>query len=404
MSSDSWSETSLGEVVDLLAGFPFKSADYVADASGIRLLRGDNVAQGVLRWDSAKRWPGDAIDADGDYLLREDDVIIAMDRPWIEAGLKYARVRTHDLPSLLVQRVARLRPRDGLGAPYLYFLIGSPPFTGYVLSVQTGTAVPHISAAQIRAYRFRLPPLEEQRRIAGVLGALDDKIECNRRLASRCDAVAATAFSAMLSEGARVATVVRVGDVAAINEVSHSARSHPTEIEYIDISGVAPRELVDLKRLGYVEAPSRARRVVRSGDTLVSTVRPERRAMLFVSQAAVGLTASTGFAVVSPRDVEATFLYRVITSDECIGHLTSAASGSAYPAVNPSVLADWRFPLPSDGGKRFHDLAGPLERMRWHVLAQNRQLMAFCDSLLPKLVSGEIRVPESYEPPAEAAA
>ena len=52
-----WSRVKLGDQVDLLTGFPFKSANYTEDDTGIRLLRGDNVAQGYLRWDGVKRWP-----------------------------------------------------------------------------------------------------------------------------------------------------------------------------------------------------------------------------------------------------------------------------------------------------------------------------------------------------------
>src|SRR2546427_2387079 len=101
-----WASVHLGDVVDLLTGFPFKSDRYVGDNNAPRLLRGDNVAQGTLRWDGAKRWPQNALADVADYWLREDDVILAMDRPWIDAGLKYASVRGSDLPSLLVQRVA----------------------------------------------------------------------------------------------------------------------------------------------------------------------------------------------------------------------------------------------------------------------------------------------------------
>src|SRR6266540_3493471 len=193
MSSD-WSEVRLGSHVDLLTGFPFKSSGFTAK-DGVRLLRGDNVAQGVLRWDGAKRWPEAELDGLERYLLKEGDVIVAMDRPWIEAGLKYAQVSHLDVPSLLVQRVARLRSGLRLEQTYLRYLIGSPEFVRYVLSVQTGTAVPHISAGQIGAFRFMLPSLDEQRRIASVLGALDRKIQHNRRLATTAGHLVGTMFS-----------------------------------------------------------------------------------------------------------------------------------------------------------------------------------------------------------------
>lgn len=184
MANDGWTHTSLGQVVDLITGFAFKSADFSDDPTNPKLLRGDNVVQGAFRWEGAKYWPRDRVDGLAGYALREGDVILAMDRPWIEAGLKRAMVRDSDLPALLVQRVSRLRAADGdvLDQGFLRYIIDDPAFTDYILSVQTGTSVPHISGAQIKGYKFDLPPLPEQRSIARVLGGLDDKIELNRRM------------------------------------------------------------------------------------------------------------------------------------------------------------------------------------------------------------------------------
>jgi type I restriction enzyme, S subunit len=153
------------------------------------------VAQGVLRWDGAKRWPAAAVNGLEKYRLREEDVVLAMDRPWIEAGLKFASVRDSDLPSLLVQRVARLRGSRHLDTRFLKFLVGSREFTQFVLAVQTGTAVPHISGEQIQSFRFYLPPLAEQRAIAHILGTLDDKIENNRQMNRTLEEIAAALFT-----------------------------------------------------------------------------------------------------------------------------------------------------------------------------------------------------------------
>jgi type I restriction enzyme, S subunit len=189
-----WASVRLGEVTEMLTGFPFKSDRYVDDETAPRLLRGDNIGQGLLRWDGAKRWPSDAVENISNYWLREDDVILAMDRPWIEAGLKYATVRSSDLPSLLVQRVARLRGTDRLDTRFLKFVIGSRTFTDHVLAIQTGTAVPHISGGQIKSFKFLLPPLAEQRAIAHILGALDDKIDLNRQMNETLEAMARAIF------------------------------------------------------------------------------------------------------------------------------------------------------------------------------------------------------------------
>lgn len=171
--------TALRELADIQVGFAFKSARFTKDSSATRLLRGDNIGQGRLRWDGVVSWPDS--DVDDRYALREGDLVIAMDRPWIDAGLKFASVTKDDLPSYLVQRVARLRAKEGVDQRFLKYVVASPEFTSYVLSVQTGTAVPHISGGQILQYPAPALDSKYQRAIAEVLGALDDKIAVNDR-------------------------------------------------------------------------------------------------------------------------------------------------------------------------------------------------------------------------------
>lgn len=189
-----WQEVQLGEVAALMTGYPFKSQHYTDDVDAPRLIGGDNIAQGNLRWESVRRWPRDMTEGLDDYWLEPGDVVLAMDRPWIDAGLKRAAVGLQDVPSLLIQRTARLRGTDELDTAFLRYVVGSQAFAQYILSVQTGTAVPHISPAQIRAFGFLLPPMAEQRAIAHVLGTLDEKIELNRRRNQTLDAKARALF------------------------------------------------------------------------------------------------------------------------------------------------------------------------------------------------------------------
>jgi len=166
---EGWKATTLGAEIDLLAGFAFKSAQYTNDGDGIRLLRGDNIIQGRLRWDDVKKWPANDTQDYARYQLAECDVVLAMDRPWVKAGLKHATIAADDLPCLLVQRTARLRGGANLDNHFLKLLIGSGAFTSHILGVQTGIGVPHISGQQITDFEFALPPLLEQQSIASDL-------------------------------------------------------------------------------------------------------------------------------------------------------------------------------------------------------------------------------------------
>ncbi|GEL95294.1 restriction endonuclease subunit S [Cellulomonas composti] len=193
--------TTLGDVVDILTGYPFKSADFTQNPEDVPLLRGDNVVQRRIRWDGVQRWPRSGAESFAQYRLALGDVVLAMDRPWIEAGLKVSDVREGAIGALLVQRVARLRAKDGLDQGYLKWLLYERRFTDHILGVQTGTAVPHISKTQIQNYRVSLPPLDEQRRIASALGAFEDLIHTNHRLVDGLWQRAAAAYQAAAASG-----------------------------------------------------------------------------------------------------------------------------------------------------------------------------------------------------------
>ncbi|WAX56204.1 hypothetical protein M6B22_16915 [Jatrophihabitans cynanchi] len=193
--------TTLSELAEVLVGYPFASKRYAATGRGHRLLRGDNIGQGVVRWENAVWWDHDA---DARYELQVGDLVLAMDRPWIGAGLKFASLREEDTPALLVQRVARLRAREGVDQRYLHYLIGSKEFTDYVLAVQTGTAVPHISGAQIQGFRAPKHSPLEQKAIGEVLGALDDKIATNERVVRLSDELSSAHFHAAAAGGDEV--------------------------------------------------------------------------------------------------------------------------------------------------------------------------------------------------------
>lgn len=182
MVPNGWFHTTFEKHIDLLGGFAFKSAQYSSDVHDVKLLRGDNIEPGSLRWRGVKRWPQHEAVTLEKYYLKEHDFIIAMDRTWVTAGLKVAEVKKTDLPCLLVQRVSRIRALPTLEQSLLTQYFSGHQFEQYVKSVQTETAVPHISSKQIKEFSFLLPPLPEQRKIATFLGTWDKAISTTERL------------------------------------------------------------------------------------------------------------------------------------------------------------------------------------------------------------------------------
>ncbi|QGY81277.1 restriction endonuclease subunit S [Sphingorhabdus lacus] len=172
-----WKATVIGQHAEILTGFAFKSAEYTSDEQDVKLLRGDNVAPHRLRWRDVKRFPLERAAEMDRYQLRAGDFVVAMDRTWLPSGVKIAEVTEADLPCLLVQRVARLRARGTLHQGLMKQFFSGHHFDQHVQAVQTETAVPHISPADLRDYPIMLPPLTEQRRIAEILSTWDHAIE-----------------------------------------------------------------------------------------------------------------------------------------------------------------------------------------------------------------------------------
>ncbi|MCQ0169085.1 restriction endonuclease subunit S [Pseudomonas sp. S12(2018)] len=177
-----WTHTTFDKHVDCLTGFAFKSSDYSSDEKDVRLLRGDNIEPGNLRWKDAKFWPDTELDSFERYRLQEGDFVIALDRTWISSGLKVAEVTPADLPCLLVQRVARVRANSTLEQSLLRQYFSGHRFEQYVKSVQTATAVPHISPNDIKEFPVALPPLSEQKKITKILSTWDKAITTTEQL------------------------------------------------------------------------------------------------------------------------------------------------------------------------------------------------------------------------------
>lgn len=133
----------LTDYCDFLAGFAFKSDQYIEPRDGVRLLRGINVGIDRFEWGDSAGYPLGAVSDLAKYRLEEGDVVLAMDRPWISTGLKCAVVDERVAGSYLVQRVARLRPKQqGMSAFIMNCLCGND-FKSHCRI--TETTIPHIS-------------------------------------------------------------------------------------------------------------------------------------------------------------------------------------------------------------------------------------------------------------------
>jgi type I restriction enzyme S subunit len=158
-----WSSTYVGDVVDMLNGYAFKSEWF--KPAGTRLLRNVNIAHGHVDWNTPAYVDAALAKEYGQFALDEGDLVLTLDRPIISSGLKFAVIGERDLPCLLLQRVARLSPDPRvLSRDFLVLWMLSDAFIG-ALDPGRSNGVPHISTKQVASMPFRLPPIAEQARI-----------------------------------------------------------------------------------------------------------------------------------------------------------------------------------------------------------------------------------------------
>ena len=155
MNTKGWEIEKAEKHIDLLSGFPFDSSHYTE--CGIKICGGLIIMPQRIDWDSCKYWS--SIEGFEEYTLRENDIVMALDRPWISEGFKVAMVDADELPALLIQRTARIRAVD-INQHYLMYCFILGGFDNHCNV--TGSLVPHISVKDIRSFPIMLPSIELQ--------------------------------------------------------------------------------------------------------------------------------------------------------------------------------------------------------------------------------------------------
>ena len=160
---DKFKWENLGDVCDILTGYPFDSSQF--QVSGVRLMRGMNIKRGNLFFSEEINRYWNSADGLEKYLLKENDIVIAMDGSLV--GKSFGIVQAEYLPLLLVQRVARIRSEQ-VNNRYIYHYIACR-FPSYVEKKKTGGAIPHVSQKDIASFRVPIPSADVQNRIVNVL-------------------------------------------------------------------------------------------------------------------------------------------------------------------------------------------------------------------------------------------
>jgi type I restriction enzyme, S subunit len=263
-------------------------------------------------------------------------------------------------------------------------------------TISHGTATRYLTLPILNEIPIALPPLPEQQAIAGVLSSLDDKIDLlhrqNKTLEGMAEALWRKMFVEEADPGWRTTTLA---EVAKVNEKSIDRYYPFVEIEYLDTSSITKGNINEFQNIALSEAPSRAKRIVRKNDIIISMVRPIQKHYGILKKVKSNTIVSTGFVVITCTNIDPHFVYILITQKDMTEYLDiiAEASTSAYPSLVPSDIEKIEFEMPSpEKMQPFSEYAANT----WKIIEENqtqiRTLSKLRDTLLPKLMSGEVRV------------
>lgn len=414
-----WKRSKLEDYVDLLTGYPFKSSNFSDNEEDVALVKGDNLHQKYIDWDKAKRWDINEFDKLAKFQLFEGDIVIAMDRPWIEAGLKVAWIKKNDPKSLLVQRVSRLRGINGLDTTFLRYIVVGPEFCAYLKNIVTGVNVPHISGKQILNYKFDLPPLKTQKKIAAILSNYDDLIENNNQRISLLEEMAAEIykewFVRLRFPGYKTAKFfdkdgneVPHGTVGALPEGWEKRKLKdvvdfivdpikPDEIlwtsslKYLPID-IIPRKSMFLANSDSIENAQSSLIGFKKGDIIFGAMRAYFHKVILAPFD--GVTRKTCF-VLRPKSLDYfSFMYLTMFQDSTVGYAASNSKGSTIPYTFwNGGLDKLRIIVPKmEIMKEYNRIVKPMLDFILEMHYKNQTLQETRDLLLPRLISGKLNV------------
>jgi type I restriction enzyme S subunit len=321
-------------------------------------------------------------------------------------GITFARAclaPTHILPACVNQHVTIIRSNPDLCLPeYLLAYLTHPDIKAYIESFNAGGSRRAITKGHIESFVIPLPSLEEQRAIAGILSTLDAKIEVDRRMNATLESMARAVFRQWFVENEEVGDwkVGKVGDIAEVTDCLHSKKPERQEIgkPFLQLSNILDNGLLDMTDTYYISESDYDFWISRIEASLGDCVITNVGRVGAVAQVPEGVKAALGRNMTAVRLKKEfpypTFLIECLLSDSMRQEINNKTdSGTILNALNVKNIPLLQLPLPPHNLlKEFEKIARPIRAKMEHNLKESRTLAILRDSLLLRLMKGEVRV------------
>ena len=379
---EEWKEYKLGDVLSIKYG-----KDHKRLADGNIPIYGSG---GIMRYGESSLYSGPSI-----LIPRKGSLnnIMYSDKPFWTVDTMFWTIINEEIANPL----------------FVYYSICKKDFA----SLNVGSAVPSLTVPVIEDIDILLPSKKIQDKVVSILKSLDDKIEINRRINDNLEQQAQALFKSwfvdfepfkdgefieselgMIPKGWRIGTL---GDICVTNKRSYKG-DFAYEIEYIDTGSVINNVIDSTQILNPAtdKIPSRARRAVTEGDIIYSSVRPNQRHYALLFNPSSNTVVSTGFVVITANwSGYRYYIYQYLIQDEIVDKLQAIAeqSVSTFPSLNAADITNLKIIIPpNDVVDEFAAICCPFIEQIEKNQQESRRLASLRDTLLPKLMSGELKV------------
>ncbi len=414
-----WEETTLADVsADVAYGYTESASD---EEVGPRFLRITDIQNGVVDWHTVPYCPISEEDH-RKYRLNPGDIVVA--RTGNSTGENYLYRGTED--AVYASYLIRFRVNQRAADPaFVWYNMRTRRWQEFINSSKTGSAQAGANAKVLGLFPLVLPPLAEQKAIAAVLGALDDKIELNRRMNATLEAMARALFQSWFVDFDPVrakldgrppaaldpATAALFPDSFQDSEVGHIPKGWTAgklgDIGANSRRGVQPNDIAqDTPYIALEHMPRRCialgdwadsadvasgKSAFKKGEILFGKLRPYFHK---VGVAPFDGVCSTDILVLTPKTPEwFGFLLGHASSDELIQFTNLASTGTKMPRTNWSDISSFKVALPPKSiAAAFTRIIQPMLDRIHANLHQSRTLATLRDTLLPQLLRGKLRL------------
>jgi len=315
-----------------------------------------------------------------------DDVVLTTEAPLGEVAL------IKDKNIALAQRIITLRGKENLlFNPFLKFYFQNETGQHELQSRASGTTVFGIKASVLKKVPVELPPLPEQKSIASVLSSLDDKIDLLHRQNQTLEAMAAILFRQwFVEEAGEDWAEGTLGDIAINARSSIKTSDIKPDTKYVGLEHIDRRNIA-LNQYGFGEEVGSNKSAFEVHDILFGKLRPYFHKVCFAPFAGI---CSTDILVIRPKKQEHfTFCLFAFFQDDVVEYANLGSGGTRMPRTDWTTLKSYPIAIPDAKSiERFNSVAKPAIERITHNLGQIRTLEKLRDNLLPKLMSGEVRV------------